>query len=233
MDSIARYVINLRDRSDRRFEMENQLARIGWEAQFLEAVRPDGAGDFPSIGARGCFLSHLAALRQGRNENSHVLIMEDDLNFKSEFAYLWRGACEALEKTNWSIFYPAHLLQDIGKEGLQELDREQPIICAHFVLFNKNAISTVIGGLEDILSRQPGDPLGGPMHVDGAYSTIRAQNPLLSTFIYVPSLGYQRSSRSDIAALKAFDRVTILRPLVIIARKIKQELTRLRKDRPK
>ena len=36
------------------------------------------------------------------------------------------------------------------------------------------------------------------MHVDGAYSTVRAQTPTLLTFYNSPPLGYQRSSRSDI-----------------------------------
>ena len=36
------------------------------------------------------------------------------------------------------------------------------------------------------------------MHVDGAYSTIRSQNPQLKTYAIAPVLGHQRPSRTDI-----------------------------------
>jgi glycosyl transferase, family 25 len=52
------------------------------------------------------------------------------------------------------------------------------------------------------------------MHVDGAYSTIRQQNPNLNTYIFSPSLGRQRPSRSDIADLKLYDRIKTARPLM-------------------
>ena len=64
MAAISKYVINLEDRTDRRAEMEQQLRRVGWQAAFVAAIRPVDAGDFPSVGARGCFLSHLATLKQ-------------------------------------------------------------------------------------------------------------------------------------------------------------------------
>jgi GR25 family glycosyltransferase involved in LPS biosynthesis len=79
-------VINLECRKDRRAEMETQLRRIQWDAQFFPAVRPPDAGDFQSIGARGCFLSHLAVLKRAALQNDHAVIMEDDLNFSRDFS---------------------------------------------------------------------------------------------------------------------------------------------------
>ncbi|HAX77040.1 MAG TPA: LPS biosynthesis glycosyltransferase, partial [Cyanobacteria bacterium UBA11372] len=50
------------------------------------AIRPDDAGDFPSIGARGCFESHLAILKQALADRlSNVLIVEDDLKISQRF----------------------------------------------------------------------------------------------------------------------------------------------------
>jgi len=43
--------------------MQKELSRIGWRAEFFPAVRPETAQGFPWIGARGCFLSHLAVLK--------------------------------------------------------------------------------------------------------------------------------------------------------------------------
>ena len=60
-------VINLRERVDRRREMEAELRRAGIGAgdrrlQFFAGIRPADAGLFPSIGARGCFESHLGVI---------------------------------------------------------------------------------------------------------------------------------------------------------------------------
>ena len=223
-DDIFGYVINLEDRIDRRLEMEEQLRRIGWKAQFQHAQRPENAGDFPSIGARGCFLSHLWTLRRGAvMKNHHVLVMEDDLNFVPGFSRLWDEVYEELQTKEWSIFYPAHVL-DSAPTGLSLVDPQQGILCAHFVMFNRKVVPRIIDGLETILARPAGHPLGGPMHVDGAYSTLRAQNQELKTYIYSPSLGRQRSSRSDIADLKFYDRIETLRPVVNSIRRFKRRL---------
>ena len=86
------------------------------------------------------------------------------------------------------------------------------------MLVDGGAIPKLIDGLETILSRPPGHPFGGPMHVDGAYSTIRMQNPDLKTYAHRPSLAFQRPSRTDIGELKWFDRIERLRPLMGILR---------------
>jgi glycosyl transferase, family 25 len=193
--------------------MEHQLRQVGWEADFLPAIRPAETAGFPSIGARGCFLSHLEVLKRGILTNNHILIMEDDLDFTTGFSRLWQQAIETLQNTEWSIFYPAHLLQT-QLSGLHMIEPSQGMLCTHFMMVNRNAASTVIDALESILARPAGHPMGGPMHVDGAYSTIRQQNPLLNTYVFCPTLGYQRASRSDIADLRFFDRVPLLRSVV-------------------
>lgn len=221
-DDILNYVINLHDRSDRRAEMNEQLRRIGWMAQFSNSDREADLAGFPSIGAHGCFKSHLATLRRGCIMKGHVLIMEDDLNFVPGFSGLWKESSEQLAKTDWDIFYPAHLLNI--SDGLVSIEPATEILCAHFLMFNRKAVPRIIAGLETILSRPPGHPDGGPMHVDGAYATIRKQNPDLKTYVFSPSLGYQRSSRSDIANVKFFDRIEVLRPTIRVLRRIKRML---------
>jgi glycosyl transferase, family 25 len=223
-DDFFGYVINLEDRIDRRIEMEEQLRRVGWKAQFSHSDRPKDVGGFPSLGARGCYLSHLGTLRRGAiMKNHHVLIMEDDLNFVPGFSRLWDQVYEELQTKDWSIFYPAHVL-DNAPSGLSVMDSRQGVMCTHFMLFNRVVVPRIIEGLETILARPAGHPLGGPMHVDGAYSTIRAQNPDLKTYIYSPSLGQQRSSRSDIVDLKFYDRIEALRPVVSTLRRFKRRL---------
>jgi glycosyl transferase family 25 len=223
MDEVQKFVINLEDRTDRRIEMEQQLRRIGWHAQFSHSGRENEPANFPSTGARGCFLSHLAMLKRGQNMKQHIALMEDDLNFVPRFSCLWNEAYKQLERTDWSIFYPGHVLNGEA-DGLSLIESEKPVLCTHFLVINRTAITKIIGGLETILSRPAGHPLGGPMHVDGAYSTIRKQNPELKTYVFSPSLGYQRASRSDIANLKSFDRIEALRPTVRWLRRLKGSL---------
>lgn len=201
--------------------MQKQLSRVGWSAEFFSAIRPEDPGGFPSIGARGCFLSHLSVLKKALHAQAqHVVILEDDLNFGSTFEHHWSSAMSALTEHDWSLFYPGHEMKDLPA-GLSRVAPQTGIQCTHFMVINRPALPTLITGLETILSRPPGHPLGGPMHLDGAYSTLRAQNQALETYAHFPALGYQRSSRTDIGATKWYDRVGVLSPLVDAARRLR------------
>ena len=215
------FVINLEHRVDRRTEMQRELLRIGWSATFFPAIKPSSAGDFTSTGARGCFLSHLAVLKEAKAASvERLVILEDDVNFVRDFSDRWQSVLAELDASNWSVFYPGHALKEMSA-GLSLLKPEASVLCAHFMMINNHAISTIIEGLEMISQRPAGHPLGGPMHVDGAYSTIRAQNPGLRTYALSPVLGYQRPSRTDIRNTKWYDRPGPLERLVSVARRIK------------
>ncbi len=215
MKALRRVVINLPARTDRRAEMKSQLASVGWEAEFFPAIRPAHKGDFPSIGARGCFESHLGVLKYAIGSN--LLLIEDDLNFAADFRSRWQGAVDAVPD-DWSIVYPAHEVE----EGL--VAPGTGIMRTHMMLFRESIIPRVIQELETIMSRPGGHPLGGPMHVDGAYSTIRRQNPEIKTYAISPPLGYQRSSRTDVGSLHWVDTYPVL---ARAARKAKSAALRL------
>ncbi len=69
------YYINLDRRTDRKYHIENQLKILNWNGKRFPAIQN-------SFGALGCSLSHLALLKYAReNQLSHILIMEDDVNF--------------------------------------------------------------------------------------------------------------------------------------------------------
>lgn len=107
------FVINLPHRTDRRADMERELRRVGWTVEFFPAIRPDGQGDFPSIGARGCFLSHLAVLERAREgRHAHVVILEDDANFAADFTGRWQRVEDFLGGPDWSLLYAGHALPD-------------------------------------------------------------------------------------------------------------------------
>lgn len=209
MLTFRKFVINLESRPDRRSGMQRQLDRVGWDAEFIKAVRPDEPGEFPSVGARGCFLSHLEVLKRGAGSN--IILMEDDLNFVPRFALMWPRVVDRLP-LDWSIFYPAH-------DGGGLLDPSIGVMRTHMIVFHGSVVARTIKELETILSRPGGHALGGPMHIDGAYSTIRAQNPDIQTYAF-SALGHQRSSRSDIAATKFYDRTPRLRSIANAARRM-------------
>lgn len=200
------YVINLAERTDRRREMEAQLALVGLEddplVHFYPAVRPADKGNFRSIGELGCFMSHLGILKDAvANGHQSILILEDDADWTP--AALARNArLEALRDTGWAYFHggPGHdRASPDGTIALVRLDPEQPLMLTHCIAFRGPIIEQMVGHLEAILRRPPGSPEGGPMPVDGAYFWFRRAHPEVAAYVCVPSLAVQRSSRSDIS----------------------------------
>jgi hypothetical protein len=224
-------VINLPERTDRRREVEKQLARIqapaGW-AQFFPAIRPTELAGFPSFGAHGCFLSHLGVLKRAAELGApSVLILEDDLEFEPWLLEEQARIVETLRGRDWDFAYLGHVLPDADAApvpGAAPFRVETgTITTTHFVAINGKRISEVIRFLETVLSRPPGHPDGGPMHVDGAYSTFRFQNPDVVTLVATPSLGGQMSSRSDVTP-NWKDRIPVLRALAAAARSLRRRM---------
>lgn len=221
------YVINLPERLDRRQGMMQELKRLGISElteriSFFSAVRPPDKGDFPSIGARGCFLSHLEVLKEAKKQNlNNLLIMEDDLSFSSLLLKKQNTAVRELKSLNWDLVYLGHCA-DLPAPGVGVFQAyTQPLRFTHFLAINKQTIPQLVDFLEELLKRPSGHPDGGPMHVDGAYSTFRQQNSSIVTLVANPSLGFQRASPSSIAGYKWFDTLPVVSQLSQTARKAK------------
>lgn len=94
------FVINLERRPDRKAQMENQLAAVGVDADWILAI--DGhnttslpAGTLVSAGSFGCFMSHVRALDEFLEGNDdYALILEDDARFLN--AVDWRSLLDSL-----------------------------------------------------------------------------------------------------------------------------------------
>jgi glycosyl transferase family 25 len=68
--------INLNRRTDRRYEIEQELNNFGLEYDRFEAI------ETPSYGTLGCFKSHLSVLKIAKERNyKNILILEDDFMF--------------------------------------------------------------------------------------------------------------------------------------------------------
>lgn len=225
-------IVNLVDRPDRRREMIRELERLGGvgpNVDFHEARRPDDPGGFPSIGARGCFESHLAVLRAARDAGArNLLLLEDDLDFSRDAGARLSALLPELFRNRWDLFYGAHLLAADGRRGFAPVPAEEPVITASFVGFDGRVLQPLVEFLEGILGRPPGSPDFGPMHVDGAYTVFRQQQPERVTFAAFPTLGRQRSSPSDITpGNMVLDRWAGTRPLAALLRRA---YNRLRRD---
>ena len=207
-DRIA--IINLPERLDRRRAVTLELRDLGVAVDgarvcFIEAIRPDGPGEFPSIGARGCFLSHLKALRQAQTDGvQRLLVLEDDVMFTPALRRASHLA-QALEEVGWHLAYPGHV--QVALPGPLRWERSsEPLVCAHCYAVNASVLPVLVAYLEACLLRPAGHPDGGPMHVDGALTLLRRQRPDLVTLLASRSLAGQRSSRSDIIGPSWLDR---------------------------
>lgn len=220
-------IINLPERTDRRRAVTRELRRQGiavdgQRVRFFAAARPDGPADFPSTGARGCFLSHLAVLRQARADGvQRLLVLEDDVMFTDTLARA--GALAgALHTATWHLAYPGHAQPALPGPLRWQASRE-PLVCAHCYAVHHSALDTVIGHLEACLGRPTGHPEGSPMHYDGALTLLRRARPELVTLLCSRSLAGQRSSRSDIIGPSWLDRL----PWAAALRALKNGVRRL------
>ena len=203
-----------------------QLRRVGAAGDarvaFFPARRPADSGPFPSLGARGCFESHLAVIRQAIEDGiERLLIVEDDFDFVRDINCRGPEVMSALATEPWDIFYGASII-DVENEpslhsdvhGLCILGPNIAVETASFVGIARPALLLLEPFLLAILGRPAGSPDYGPMHVDGAYSIFRQEHPSIRTLACKPSIGGQRASRSDIATNTfLLDRFVLTRPL--------------------
>lgn len=218
------YVINLPERSDRRKDVETELKKNGMQfapgkLELFPGVRPTEAAGFPGIGARGCFLSHLQILEQARSEGlSNVLIIEDDLLIGTKFKEHEETLIEQLKHQEWDLAYLGYITHQPIVLPVEFVSTQDPIRTTHCYAVNAKIFDRLIDFLHALQHRSPGDPNGGPMHLDGAYNFFRQQNPDVLTLRPNCELIAQRSSRSDVAAQAWFDQVPIIRSLVNLLR---------------
>lgn len=232
------YIINLPERVDRRKEIAHELDKAGLSlsvnnVEIFPAIRPDSADKFSSISIRGCFLSHLAILKQAKREGlANILVIEDDLTISKKFTSNQQTIVEQLAKSDWGFVYLGHI-EKVSKDTpvkLQRFPAEEWLLTAHFYGINGTIFDRLIDFLEKLQHRPTNHPQGGAAHIDWAYSYFRAQNPEVLTLIAAPNLGWQRSSRSDLHGTAWFDNTPVTREIVGIARKGKVWLRKLRDE---
>lgn len=218
------YAINLPSRGDRRQLLVKEMVAAGMpltpaKIEIFPAIRPDTAAGFPGIGVHGCFLSHLAILKQARADGlANVLVIEDDLSIDERFAAAQHLLVEQLQQTEWDFVYLGHVEALAAASPAVTLQPYfERVMMTHFYAVNARIFDRLIAFLEAAQQRPAGHPDGGPMYIDGAYSFFRAHNPDVVTLLASPSLGWQRSSRSDLTP-GWIDRMPVLAQLADLVR---------------
>lgn len=230
------YVVNLPERTDRLADSERSFRRIGLShdhprVTVYPAHKPSERGEFPTIGTRGCFLSHMGVLERALSEgHAHFLLMEDDADFAAGFGMLMPQLARALGGRDLGMLYgwnPARygLPPDGSAPHWVELSPEREVSMTHFVGFSRAAAERALPYLRGIYERSHGDPRGGAMHVDGAYAWFRRAHPEILTLAASEPLALQRPSRTDIHDLRWWDRTPLLRPLAGALRRFKSRRT--------
>lgn len=223
------YIINLPERKDRRKAITAELEQadmpiLGGKVELFPAVKPREAMGFPNIGARGCFMSHLGILQSALQRGlSNVLIVEDDLMISPEVNRHIGKILGDLSNIDWGIVYLGHIEKLASGGEPKFIPFYDPVITSHFYAVNGKVIPRLIEYLEQVLTRQPGDPLGGPMHLDGALTMFRQANPDVLTLIADPNLGKQRPSRSNINC-PWYERLPVVMQAADLARIIRDRL---------
>ena len=227
------YVINLPSRPDRRREIDRQLQRVGLslehpKVKLFDAVRPDDPGGFDSVGARGCFESHQGVLADARRDDlDRVFIFEDDADLTR--AFLRDGgklAGQARDK-DWALMYLGYvatppLPEARPDEVLVRVPPDTHMGMTHSVALDRRGIEKLGPYLAAMHARPSGDPAGGPMQIDGAYSWFRGEHPDLPVLASHQPMAVQRSSRTDIAPTGLAEKV----PGIGLLRRVKNKLRR-------
>ncbi|WP_156851862.1 hypothetical protein [Novosphingopyxis baekryungensis] len=206
-------IVNLASRKDRRREMDRELAKVGLagdpRVSYFPAFRPDDAGQFTSIGARGVYESQKAILREAAAAGESVLILEDDCDFRP-------GASDQEAVPGWDIFYGGYTAanpEDLATSDIQD---------AHMMGFSRDGAQQVSAYLEALRY----DGIHPP--IDAAYVWFRRAYPDVETRFAIPPMAVQRPSRSDIATLAWFDKLPLVRQLASLQRSVRKRFTRLK-----
>jgi len=196
------YVLNLAYRKDRLKSITRELKQLDMilgtdKVRLFSAIRPADPRGFPEVGWRGCFLSHLEALKLARRDNlNNVLIIEDDSLILPKLRATQGFYLDQLAGKDWGFVYfccKPEELSSAGK-GLHRFNGD--LISACFYGVNSKILNNLIGFLEKIEESKPVEGMHKP-GLDHAYNIFRTQNPDV-TYIAVPHQVTQEAFCSDV-----------------------------------
>jgi glycosyl transferase, family 25 len=226
-DRIA--IINLPSRPDRLRALGAELRRIGFDMSSPKvtipaAPEPSHHNGFPSRGVFGNFLSHLDIVETAwRDGLKNVLVLEDDAIFRAQFRTY--PVAEVLSSRPWDMCFIGHAL-NLAPHADGFVCTDAPFKWAHCYAVNRSVMPRLIDYLRETMNRPAGHPAGGRMYIDGAFSLFREHNPDLISLLSAPCQSSQKGSPSNLAGRRWYDKNSLTRPGVIVARALRDELWR-------
>jgi hypothetical protein len=211
------YGLTTADRPARQAHVRAELERTTLPFDVLVSERPPDAGGFASVGFRGCFESHLRALRTARDQGADVAVLvEDDAVVVSRFLEMLPEIQRELDSIEWSVLLLGYL-GDQSPAHHFRLEQISPHLAradhweftgSHFIAVNGAAFDALI---DDFARRQL--PGGHRISVDGVFNEFRhaSGHP---TLVCVPNLSRQGPSPSGIAAQAGLRSSLLRRPSV-------------------
>lgn len=206
-------VVSLPERLDRRREMRKEMARVGLDFEFFDAIRTPDAGMFLRPGSHGCFLSHRQLLNMAASKGQGIFILQDDCVF----------TVDRVEIPDCDIFYGGFHASDPANP------MESDIVGAHCMAFSPLAAKLASEYLVDYLdpdfaadpraSKQPDYNPNIRPPIDGALVWFRRRHPALTTIFH--KISDQRASSSDVTPGR-IDTVPVLRTAAALARRLKR-----------
>jgi hypothetical protein len=162
----------------------------------------------------------------------NVLVFEDDVSFRKVDPNIEQAIVSQLSRENWDVVYFGYITPDDESLNGPLATWSKDVIGAHFYAVNGEFIRPMLQYMNECEQRPRDHPEGGPMTADGAYNHIRYLKPNVRVLLAAPSLALQRSSRTDVAPTKTFDRIGWLNPILLLIRDIKHRI-RMAVDREK
>jgi glycosyl transferase family 25 len=227
------YVINLAERVDRRKRIERELRKFGFElnesddtqtsfsnkVSLFPGIKFESARSFSSPGFRGSIASHHGILEMAKSKGlSNVLVLEDDVRFKSIKSEIVQEIVAQIP-AEWDVIYFGYLRPRLNSIDAGLSLYREGTIGGHFYAVNGTFFDKMCAYMQVCQVRPAGHPEGGAMGRDATYNQWLNLHPSTRVFIASPNLADQWGSRSSISP-RLLDK-TPLAPLLRLARTAK------------
>ena len=166
----AAFVINLKERVDRRRDFEEEIGPIWGAIPIYPAAKFSDCAGFKTAGWRGCFKSHLGCLRYARDKVlDSILIMEDDLTLCSSIQRITPTVIQQIKELDWDLIYFGHeQTGNIARATAETsminfIAADSEPLGAHFYAVRSRVISRLVDHFERNQRAIPPDDKYGPM----------------------------------------------------------------------
>jgi glycosyl transferase, family 25 len=226
-------IIHLPERVDRLDALTSELADVGLDiddpkVEIPIAPTPSDANGFASRGVYGNFLSHLSIIEKAHADGlESVLVLEDDAIFSKAFNRSQVKIAQCLSENTWDQVFLGHSVADrlpFAPSGLVQFTGD--FFWAHCYAVHRRIMAPLIDYMRTTIECDTGNPLGGKMYIDGAYTLFRRLNPSTICLLSSPRLSIQRGSPSNLNPPTWYAGRRIVRALMESARHVRDEAWR-------